>query len=102
MLITANYKPTTGCKSKSCTQEREEAAVRSRARGRLTQKEKEVSIHGTMANSMRLLRGWRLLAIAIDPDRLAETHDAKNAPEREKDEQSAPPDSSQRDRDKWR
>jgi hypothetical protein len=45
---------------------------------------------------MRLIRRWRLLA--IDPGRLAETYDAKNAAERERDEQSAP-EISQRDRD---
>jgi hypothetical protein len=46
---------------------------------------------------MRLIRGGSLLA--IDPGWLAETYDAKNAPEREKmDEQSAP-EISQRDRD---
>jgi hypothetical protein len=45
---------------------------------------------------MRLIRGGSLLA--IDLGRVAETYDAKNVLEREKDEQSAP-EISQRDRD---
>jgi hypothetical protein len=53
---------------------------------------------GSMANSMRLMRG-RLLA--IDSGGLAGINDVKNASGRERDEQNAP-DISQRDRDTWR
>jgi hypothetical protein len=61
------------------TREGGRAAGRSRARGRSAQREKDISLHGTMANSMRLIRRWHLLA--IDPGRVAETYDAKNAPD---------------------
>jgi hypothetical protein len=45
-----------GLKSKSSTQERKEAAGRSRARERSAQKEKKSSLYRTIANSMRSIR----------------------------------------------
>jgi hypothetical protein len=88
-LITASMlEAVNGLKTKSSTQEMQEAAVRCRVRVRSAQKVKDVSFYGTVANSMRLLRGGNLLA--IDLGRAAETYDAKNALERERAEQSAP------------